>query len=218
MDNGDLVEDIENLSPDLILLGGDLVKDTENSYDNMISLCRQLSELAPVCGVLGNHEDVKIYHQGDEELVKRFEDAGVKILRNEETSYSLYDNTVSVIGIEGKPEDFASYGAKECMEAQEAEDQYDLRICIAHVPTYFPEKLGNYSFDLGLAGHTHGGIVRLPKLGALYSAEEGLFPEYGGGVYTLDNKATLMVSRGLGDSDKWPRINNVPELSVIDIN
>ena len=218
MDNGDLVEDIENLSPDLILLGGDLVKDTENSYYNMISLCRQLSELAPVCGVLGNHEDVKIYHQGDEELLKRFEDAGVKILRNEETSYSLYDNTVSVIGIEGKPEDFASYGAKECMEAQEAEDQYDLRICIAHVPTYFPEKLENYSFDLGLAGHTHGGIVRLPKLGALYSAEEGLFPEYGGGVYTLDNKATLIVSRGLGDSDKWPRINNVPELSVIDIN
>lgn len=218
MDNGDLVEDIENLSPDLILLGGDLVKDTVDSYDNMISLCSQLTEIAPVCGVLGNHEDVKIYHQGDEELVKRFEDAGVKILRNEETSYSLYDNTVSVIGIEGKPEDFASYGAKECMEAQEAEDQYDLRICIAHVPTYFPEKLENYSFDLGLAGHTHGGIVRLPKLGALYSAEEGLFPEYGGGVYTLDNKATLIVSRGLGDSDKWPRINNVPELSVIDIN
>ena len=218
MDNGDLVEDIENLSPDLILLGGDLVNDTVDSYDNMISLCSQLIEIAPVCGVLGNHEDVKIYHQGDEELVKRFEDAGVKILRNEETSYSLYDNTVSVIGIEGKPEDFASYGAKECMEAQEAEDQYDLRICIAHVPTYFPEKLENYSFDLGLAGHTHGGIVRLPKLGALYSAEEGLFPEYGGGVYTLDNKATLIVSRGLGDSDKWPRINNVPELSVIDIN
>lgn len=218
MDNGDLVEDIENLSPDLILLGGDLVTDTVDAYDNMISLCRKLSELAPVCGVLGNHEDVKIYHQGDEELVKRFEDAGVKILRNEETSYSLYDNTVSVIGIEGKPEDFASYGAKECMEAQEAEDQYDLRICIAHVPTYFPEKLENYSFDLGLAGHTHGGIVRLPKLGALYSAEEGLFPEYGGGVYTLDNKATLIVSRGLGDSGKWPRINNVPELSVIDIN
>ncbi len=217
-DNGDLVEDIENLSPDLILLGGDLVTDTVDSYDNMISLCRQLSELAPVCGVLGNHEDVKIYHQGDEELVKRFEDAGVKILRNEETSYCLYDNTVSVIGIEGKPEDFASYGAKECMEAQEAEDQYDLRICIAHVPTYFPEELENYSFDLGLAGHTHGGIVRLPKLGALYSAEEGLFPEYGGGVYTLDNKATLIVSRGLGDSGKWPRINNVPELSVIDIN
>lgn len=218
MDNGDLVEDIENLSPDLILLGGDLVNDTVDSYDNMISLCSQLTEIAPVCGVLGNHEDVKIYHQGDEELVKRFEDAGVKILRNEETSYSLYDNTVSVIGIEGKPEDFASYGAKECMEAQEAEDQYDLRICIAHVPTYFPEKLENYSFDLGLAGHTHGGIVRLPKLGALYSAEEGLFPEYGGGVYTLDNKATLIVSRGLGDSGKWPRINNVPELSVIDIN
>ena len=108
-DNCDLVEDIENLSPDLILLGGDLVNDNVENYDNMISLCSQLTEIAPVCGVLGNHEDVKIYHQGDKELVKRFEEAGVKILRNEETSYSLYDNTVSVIGIEGKSEDFASY-------------------------------------------------------------------------------------------------------------
>ena len=37
------------------------------------------------------------------------------------------------------------------------------------VPTYFPEHLENYSFELGLAGHTHGGIVRLPKIGPLYT-------------------------------------------------
>ena len=124
-----------------------------------------------------------------------------------------------MIGIEGKPEDFASYGAKKSVWRHRKQRinmicASVLRMCLL----ISPEKLENYSFDLGLAGHTHGGIVRLPKLGALYSAEEGLFPEYGGGVYTLDNKATLIVSRGLGDSDKWPRINNVPELSVIDIN
>ena len=62
------------------------------------------------------------------------------------------------------------------------------------------------------------GIVRLPKIGPLYSAEEGFLPDYAGGSYELANNATLIVSRGLGDSSRVPRINNVPELSVIDID
>ena len=90
------------------------------------------------------------------------------------------------------------------MDSVEPQTDYDLRICLAHVPTYFPEHLENYSFELGLAGHTHGGIVRLPKIGPLYTAEEGFFPDYAGGSYTLANNATLIVSRGLGDSSWVP--------------
>ena len=217
-DNADLVADIQNLAPDLILLGGDLVNDHVDSYDNMLSLCRQLTQIAPVCGVLGNHEDVKVYLQGDSELVSRFEETGVQILRNSEGRYTLYGNTISILGIEGQPQDFDKYGAKEFMDEAEQNDDYDLRICMTHIPTYFPDILENYSFELGLAGHTHGGIVRLPKIGPLYTAEEGFLPTYAGGTYTLANNATLIVSRGLGDSSQWPRINNVPELSVIDID
>lgn len=217
-DNCDLVEDIQNLSPDLILLGGDLVTDTVSDYDNMLSLCRQLTEIAPVCGVLGNHEDVKIFIQYDKELVQRFMDAGVQILRNEEARFDLYGNTISVLGVEGNPKDFASYGAKEFMDAANQESDYDFRICVCHVPTYFSEVLQDYNFELGLAGHTHGGIVRIPKLGPLYSAEEGFFPTYAGGSFLLDNGATLIDSRGLGDSSQWPRINNIPELTVVDID
>lgn len=57
-DNCELVQDVRSLAPDLILLGGDFVTYGEGTnYDNMLSLFRQLSEIAPVCGVLGNHED-----------------------------------------------------------------------------------------------------------------------------------------------------------------
>ena len=218
-DNCDLVEDIRCLNPDLILLGGDLVTyEAGSNYDNMLSLCRQLSDIAPTCGVLGNHEDELYFLDGDKDLVDRFMETGVTILRNEEATYTLYDNTISILGVEGNPRDFASYGAKEFMDRMEQETDSDFRICLTHIPTYFPDILENYSFELGLAGHTHGGIIRLPKIGPLYSAEEGFRPTYAGGSFTLNNQATLIVSRGLGDSSKWPRINNVPELSVIDVD
>ena len=218
-DNCDLVQDIRGLAPDLILLGGDLVTYGEgSSYDNMLSLCRQLSEIAPVCGVLGNHEDELYFLDGDQALVEKFTDAGVTILRNQETRYTVRDNVISILGVEGSPKDFYNYGASTFMDSVEPQTDYDLRICLAHVPTYFTEHLENYSFELGLAGHTHGGIVRLPKVGPLYSAEEGFLPDYAGGSYALANNATLIVSRGLGDSSRVPRINNVPELSVIDID
>ena len=185
-DNCELVQDIHSLAPDLILLGGDLVTYGEGSnYDNMLSLCSQLSEIAPVCGVLGNHEDELYFLDGDQALVEKFTAAGVTILRNQEARYTVRDNVISILGVEGSPEDFYMQDAP---------------------------------FDLALAGHTHGGIVRLPKIGPLYSAEEGFLPDYAGGSYGLANNATLIVSRGLGDSSWVPRINNVPELSVIDID
>lgn len=218
-DNCDLVQDVRTLKPDLILLGGDLVTyGAGSNYDNMISLCRQLTDIAPVCGVLGNHEDELYFLDNDRDLVDRFAETGITILRNAEATYTVHGNTISILGVEGSSKDFGNYGAKEFMDAAELETDYDFRICMTHIPTYFPDVLVDYSFELGLAGHTHGGIVRLPKIGPLYSAEEGFFPTYAGGSYALSNGATLIVSRGLGDSSELPRINNVPELSVIDID
>ena len=97
-------------------------------------------------------------------------------------------------------------------------DPSEYCILMAHIPILF-DKLSEYSFDLGIAGHVHGGIVNVPFLGGLYSAEEGFFPRYTVGKYTLENRQTLIISAGLGDSSAFPpRINNMPELVVIDIN
>jgi predicted MPP superfamily phosphohydrolase len=71
-----------------------------------------------------------------------------------------------------------------------------------------------------ICGHTHGGIVRVPILGPLFTKEEGLFPERSGkfvyGRYDVAG-APLIVSSGLENSNPL-RINNEPELVVIDIN
>ena len=81
---------------------------------------------------------------------------------------------------------------------------------------YAPESWG----DLMLSGHTHGGVIRIPVLGPLLTKEGGLFPERGGayvyGRYSVSDKP-LIVSGGLENSNPF-RINNQPELVVIDIN
>lgn len=92
-------------------------------------------------------------------------------------------------------------------------------IVMTHIPILFETQLSAYKFDLGLAGHVHGGIVRLPFIGGLYSQEEGFFPKLCDGKHTLNNGQSLIISAGLGDSKPFPpRINNPPELVVIDIN
>jgi predicted MPP superfamily phosphohydrolase len=90
---------------------------------------------------------------------------------------------------------------------------------MAHIPILFDTQLSAYDFDLGIAGHTHGGIVNLPFIGGLYTNEEGFFPNYTSGKYILNKNQSLIISAGLGDSSFFPpRINNAPELVVIDIN
>lgn len=214
-DNERLVKDIEALKPDLIISGGDMVIEKEDDYEGMLTLCSQLSQIAPFYGILGNHEEQRIYLRDDKELRDKFEKAGLKILANESETIKINNNTIELVGISGGDEQFDKYGAKEFMDKLPPKTA-DVRICICHVPITFPTKLKDYDFDFGLSGHTHGGLIRIPKLGALYSSEEGFFPDYYAGMYQNRN-APFIVSRGLGDSRPIPRINNPHELSVIDL-
>lgn len=215
-ENKVLTEDIKNLSPDLILLGGDLVKYKSSRYENMLAFCKEAAKIAPTYGVWGNHEDIRMYIKKDKNLKKSFESTGVRFLTNEIENLKINTNSIVLCGIDGNAGNFEKYGAKEA--AQKLDKMQGFKICVAHVPTYFSEKLAEYDFDMGLSGHTHGGVVNIPKIGPLYSREEGLFPKYVQGRHILKNDATLIISRGLGHSSIIPRINNIPELSVIDID
>lgn len=214
-DNEQLLNDIKALNPDLIISGGDLVIERKDDYESVLKLCSELSQIAPFYGILGNHEEERIYLRNDKSLREKFENTGLKILANEAETLEINNNKIELIGISGGDKQFDRYGAKEFMDKL-PEKTADIRICISHVPITFKTKLNTYDFDFGLSGHTHGGLIRIPKLGALYSSEEGFFPDYYAGLYKADN-AQFIVSRGLGDSKPIPRINNPHELSVIDL-
>ncbi len=214
--NDDLVEAIEALHPDLIISAGDLVTYGEKNYDSMLSLCERLAGIAPFFGIMGNHEDEKVYLEHDEELREKFKATGMVTLVNKCVDVRIKNNNIELVGVSGGIDEYDQYGGKDTMDNLDA-SSIAYRICCAHVPTLFTERLESYRFDLGIAGHTHGGIIRLPVVGGLYSAEEGFFPKFDGGLYELKNGATLFVSKGLGNSGKVPRMFNTPELAVIDI-
>ena len=63
--------------------------------------------------------------------MEKFTAAGVTVLRNQEARYTIHDNVISILGVEGSPEDFYNYGASTFMDSVEPQTDYDLRICLA---------------------------------------------------------------------------------------
>ena len=216
--NEALLADLRALKPDLILFLGDMVIREQDDYQPALDLISNAAEIAPCYGVLGNHESERIYYLDDKDLPAKLENAGLILLRNAQQEITVGRNTVQLYGLEGTAYGFDQYGGREFMDkTPRDEDAYT--IVMAHIPVMFEPQLAAYDFDLGIAGHTHGGIVRLPFLGGLYTKEEGLFPKFTAGRFQLSGQQPLIISAGLGDSSFFlRRINSAPELVVIDIN
>ena len=215
--NETLISDLRALKPDLILFLGDMVIRDKDDYQSVLDLVSDLTGIAPCYGVLGNHESERIYYGDDKGLPDAFRDAGLRLLRNAKEDIRIGEDTVQLIGVEGTAYGFEEYGGREFMEKTDI-DPSSLSIVMTHIPILFEKQLSVYDFDLGISGHVHGGIVVLPFIGGLYTEEEGFFPRFTAGKYILDKQQTLIISAGLGDSKRFPpRINNLPELVVIDI-
>ena len=216
--NEALLSDLRALKPDLILFPGDMVIREQDDYQPMLDLVSEAAGIAPCYGVLGNHESERIYYRNDKKLPEQFEKAGLILLRNAQKKIQIGRNTIQLFGVEGTSHGFEEYGGREFMEKAEPDPNAYL-IVMAHIPILFKTQLSAYDFDLGIAGHVHGGIIRLPFIGGLYSDEEGFLPTFTAGKYILNKQQSLIISAGLGDSSFLPpRINNSPELVVIDIN
>ncbi len=89
-------------------------------------------------------------------------------------------------------------------------------VVIGHAPDF---ALGQIDADLLVAGHTHGGQVRLPRLGAITTGCK-VPRAWAAGLTELSNGAKLLVSRGIGvERGAAPPIRFLcrPELAVIDL-
>lgn len=94
-------------------------------------------------------------------------------------------------------------------------------ILLVHYPQFYENYLSGDSQapHLILAGHNHGGQMILPFVGGLYAPRQGFNPKYDFGVFTSKDypDSRMIVSRGIGNSEFPLRVNNRPEIIMIEL-
>lgn len=226
-ENEDLLSSIRLENPDLILIGGDMIVGKPGeSWDNAVSLIRQLPGICPVIHASGNHEqrvkdDRKTYGALYQKYRKMLEESGVHFLDNERIEVDFGTCSLAIYGlsltdsyyrkfrkVRLSPEKLWSMfgGARE-------EKGKTYKILLAHNPSYMEAYL-EWGADLVLSGHLHGGLVRLPVIGGVVTPQGFLFPQYSGEM-TREGNQTVIVSRGLGTHTMNIRFCNYPELISI---
>lgn len=211
--NEQLVYKIQTLEPDVILMAGDMVNDSESDISVVIDLCSSLTQIAPVYYILGNHEGNLMYTGEKIPLDKYLYHVGVHFMYTNYEDIIVKDNAIRIGAMAA---DAKTYDESCRQFIEEFDSGEEFKILTAHYPDLFPEKLQSTNIDLGIAGHYHGGLIRIPGIGGLFHWDTGFFPRYAGGQYPW-GKGTLIVTRGLGNHGVIPRINNKPEIAVVDI-
>ena len=124
-------------------------------------------------------------------------------------------NDIYIGGLINEPYNYVEYGGKRFMDEYVRSEAF--KLLLVHYPEYFMGELEDMPVDLALCGHAHGGIVRIPYLGGVYATDQGFFPPLSEGRHEI-NDSVVIISRGLGQSHPFPRINNKPEIVVVDVN
>lgn len=222
--NERLVRMVSQQHPDLILMTGDMLNGREDETEIAANLVRRLTEVAPVHFSYGNHEETH-ERMFARDLTALLEEAGATVLDRTYEDVTVNGQTIRLGGIYGYclPEKYYSSGeAKrwECEYLKEFQDTGGYTVLLAHLPTCWirNDNLDIWQIDCVVSGHEHGGQIRLPWIGGLYAPDQGFFPGRSSGIYaSQDGKRVMVLSRGLGSANAVPRMNNVPEIVVVDI-
>lgn len=212
--------------PDCIVITGDLVENA--STENAMDYVRGAAKIAPVYYVPGNHEAK--YLDAYRKLRNALSGAGVTLLENTQTLLRKGGSQIRLLGLLDPAFETGGklHGGVEQVSAalnrmtgssvkpMGTGQSRDFTILLSHRPELM-DLYEEQKIDLAFAGHTHGGLVRLPVIGAPYGLNQGFFPQYTEGLCRKGNTA-MVVSRGLGNNFIGWRINNRPELVAVELH
>lgn len=183
--------------PDFICITGDIIKDKDSDLNVLMSFLNKLMLIEiPIYFVYGNHD----YRNESKEKVKNLLNFyGIKVLVDEIVDFK---EDLQIVG----------YEYKTHLSELKSEDSEKFILSLLHDPmhiVYSKEKS-----DLFLCGHTHGGQIRFPLIGALYAPSQALFPRLQRGIYTLEH-GPVYISSGIGYSVIPIRFLNPSEMTYI---
>ncbi len=224
--NERLLLKIKQAKPDIVVFAGDMVSSTDQDFTVFLTLAENLVVDYPVFMVVGNHEQ-SLPERYYTELTTKLTELGVILLNNEGVLLTKESAAIKLQGLWFNLKYYSNRGGSlfqnnpapyffdvATMELVIGEKDPDLfTVLLTHNPLFF-ETYATWGADLTLAGHLHGGMLRLPVIGGVFSPDKSYFPPYTSGLYKLDT-AQLVVSRGLGNGPNSFRFLSFPEISVL---
>lgn len=193
--------------PDCVVITGDLIDHETRDLSSIQDFIERVRKLSPhVYYVTGNHEwwnDLRL------PLVEGLTAAGVTVVNNRHAVFRKGAIAVNLCGV-----DDAYTGHDELAKAVAGVDASRLTLLISHSPAP-ARRLAGTPIDVMLAGHTHGGQVRLPFVGAIVAPGEGFFPHFDKGLFTLEEGRRLYIDSGLGTSILPVRFLNRSQFSLV---
>lgn len=206
---------VEDLSPDLILMTGDYLNisflNDAQAREDFREWANQLHARYGVYAVWGN-TDLAPWR---DELMHGLD---ITVLSNETKAVTINGRDINLVGIDVH-QYFMSKDRRVLERLAEELPQDGFNVLLYHTPDLMPEAIATDKIDLYLAGHTHGGQIRLPFYGAIVTASM-YGKRYEAGSYE-EERTHLYVSRGLGfEGGHAPRIRFLcpPEITVFDLS
>ncbi len=207
-----LVQKINQLKPDVIFFTGDLM-DKPNKYSQANQIVPILQELHAPFGkftIYGNHD-----HGGyGSDIYKTImEEANITVLLNSSSELKSIDgSSIYIIGI-----DDPMLGRPDIKMAIDRIPSDSYKILLSHAPD-LADGAASFNIHLQLSGHSHGGQIKIPFIGAIVKAPYA--EKYYEGFYEIGETSplTLYVNRGIGTARLPFRFFCRPELTVFTLS
>lgn len=211
-DNEKLLAKVRDENPDIIALTGDFInrsdfQKSEGQAKALRSFFTELSQIAPCYFVSGNHE----WASGElNEFSVILEETGIKYLKNEYVFLEKDGERIILAGAEDPNGPKEQLSPDELAQGIRGVYPESFVVLLGH-RDFWLEKYPELQVDLILAGHAHGGVVRLPFIGGIFGTDFQFFPQYDAGLYS-EGGPDMVLSRGLGNYNLLPRFLNPPEI------
>ncbi|HHY25414.1 MAG TPA: metallophosphoesterase [Desulfitobacterium dehalogenans] len=217
-----LIRIIDKEEPDIIVMTGDMVNTSDENYDVFYQLSADLAKRYKLYYIAGNHEQILM----DYRIIQFLNSNGITVLDNEGVKIEKGNDHINLYGLwfnlkyyKDRNDPYTKdlyYDLDTMQETLGSSNSNEYNILLTHNPMYFTT-YAKWGADLTLSGHVHGGIVMIPFKGGLLSPERDFFPEYYGGIYSIEDRS-MIVNRGLGNGNFGIRVFNKPEISVITLS
>lgn len=219
-----VVNRIISLNPDMVFIAGDTVDNVTMDEDETVYLYplkKLIESKIPTYAVHGNHEygigrgkslENPKYRVGNvsTRVKEAMTDMGILYLTNDLVTTTIRGQSIAIFGGD-------SYWSGDLSVDKLKKTEIDLpTIALVHNPTA-SWLLARTDVDLILAGHTHGGQIRLPFIGPIGRVDDILPSDWYQGLNEVDEDTQLFVTSGAGETGTRARLFNPPEVVLITI-